>query len=92
MTKEQDDLLQELSSATEDGGGVGRVAFRRAVMMIVILFLIFGPKILITQQIYYKSIEISKLRTLHQMLREENNYLRQQLEIQKFKNEILDRM
>ena len=48
------------------------------------------PKIYITQQIYYKSREIEKLKHEYETLKEENKIISASVESIKFKNQILD--
>jgi len=48
------------------------------------------PKVYITQQIYFKSRDISKLKREYETLKEENKIIRASVEEIKFKNQILD--
>jgi len=48
------------------------------------------PKIYITQQIYFKSREIEKLKHEYETLKEENKIISASVESIKFKNQILD--
>lgn len=48
------------------------------------------PKIYITQQIYFKSRDIAKLKREYDTLKEENKIIRASVEEIKFKNQILD--
>jgi len=48
------------------------------------------PKIYITQQIYYKSRDIAKLKVEYETLKEENKLISASVESIKFKNQILD--
>jgi len=48
------------------------------------------PKVYITQQIYYKSRDISKLKREYDTLKEENKIISASVESIKFKNQILD--
>jgi cell division protein FtsL len=48
------------------------------------------PKIYITQQIYFKSRDISKLKHEYETLKEENKIISASVESIKFKNQILD--
>ena len=48
------------------------------------------PKIYITQQIYFKSRDISKLQIEYDTLKEENKIISASVESIKFKNQILD--
>jgi len=63
-------------------------------MMLILLFVaMFAfPKIYITQQIYYKSRDIAKLKMEYETLKEENKLIAASVESIKFKNQILDTM
>ena len=51
---------------------------------------IFIPKIYLRNNIYYISKDINKLYSHYISLKEENKFLKQQLEDAKFKNQITD--
>ena len=57
--------------------------------LILVLGILF-PKVYLTQQIYFKSREISKLKTEYDTLREENKVIGASVEAIKYKNQILD--
>jgi len=48
------------------------------------------PKVYITQQIYFKSRDISKLKREYDTLKEENKIISASVESIRFKNQILD--
>ncbi|RUM63885.1 MAG: hypothetical protein DSZ04_04030 [Sulfurimonas sp.] len=48
------------------------------------------PKVYITQQIYYKSRDIAKLKREYDTLKEENRIISASVESIRFKNQILD--
>jgi len=48
------------------------------------------PKIYITEQIYYKSRDIAKMKVEYDTLKEENKIISASVESIKFKNQILD--
>ena len=48
------------------------------------------PKVYITQQIYYESRDIAKLKREYDTLKEENRLISASVESIKFKNQILD--
>jgi hypothetical protein len=54
----------------------------------IVLAFIF-PKIYISNQIYYKSREVNRLLDYYEILKEENRLLRQKIEYQKYKNQVL---
>jgi cell division protein FtsL len=66
----------------------------RSILLILALLIvslaIFVPKIYLRNNIYYISKDINKLYSHYISLKEENKFLRQQLEDAKFKNQITD--
>lgn len=57
--------------------------------LILVLGILF-PKVYLTQQIYFKSREISKLKTEYDILREEHKVIGASVEAIRYKNQILD--
>ncbi len=57
---------------------------------IVLVFGILFPKIYLTQQIYFKSREIAKLKIEYDTLKEENKVIGASVEAIKYKNQVLD--
>ncbi len=63
--------------------------FYTIVVLIFVLAVLF-PKIYITQQIYFKSREISKLKSEYDTLKEENKVIGASVEEIKYKNQVID--
>ena len=59
-------------------------------VMIIVSFILFFPKIYLRNNIYYISKDINRLYSHYISLKEENKFLKQQLEDTKFKNQIID--
>jgi cell division protein FtsB len=59
-------------------------------LVLVFVLLILFPKIYITQQIYFKSREISKLKAEYDTLKEENKVIGASVEKMKYKNQVID--
>ncbi len=57
---------------------------------LVIMLVLYVPKIYLRNNIYYISKDLNKLYAHHISLQEENKFLIQQLEDMKFKNQIID--
>ena len=57
---------------------------------IILSFVLFFPKIYLRNNIYYISKDINRLYDHYISLKEENKFLKQQLEDTKFKNQIID--
>ena len=57
---------------------------------LILSFILFFPKIYYRNNIYYVSKDINRLYTHYMSLKEENKFLKQQLEDTKFKNQIID--
>ena len=59
------------------------------IVLIFVLAILF-PKVYITQQIYFKSREISKLKSEYDTLKEENKVIGASVEEMKYKNQVID--
>ena len=59
------------------------------IILVFVLAILF-PKIYITQQIYFKSREISKLKAEYDTLKEENKVIGASVEEIKYKNQVID--
>ena len=59
-------------------------------LLFIVSLVIFFPKIYLRNKIYYISRDINKLNTQYISLKEENRFLKQQLEDALFKNQITD--
>ncbi|MDD3506198.1 MAG: hypothetical protein PHX65_06615, partial [Sulfurimonas sp.] len=59
-------------------------------LTIALVCIVIFPKIYIQQQIYYKSRDISKLKSEYDTLKEENRLIKGSVESIRFKNQILD--
>ena len=60
------------------------------IFLIVLTISIFAPKIYIKNQIYYNSLDISKLYHQYIILKEENRSLKLKIEKAKFENEKIE--
>jgi len=67
-----------------------RKALYRVLLLLVIVLIVFFPKIYLRNNIYYVSKDINKLNTQYISLKEENRFLKQQHEDALFKNQIMD--
>ncbi|MEA3228093.1 MAG: hypothetical protein U9P38_03370, partial [Campylobacterota bacterium] len=65
---------------------------KQVVLIIVIVMMFLFPKIYIQQQIYFKSREISKLKSEYDILKEEQKVIGASVENIRFKDQILDTM
>ncbi|MDD2566636.1 MAG: hypothetical protein PHI89_02150 [Thiovulaceae bacterium] len=81
------DELQELSDAKKR---LDFTYFLYVLFSMVLICLLFFPKIYIQQQIYFKSRDISRLKSEYDMLKEENQLISSSIEEIRFKNQILD--
>ena len=67
-----------------------RKALYRVLLLLVVVLVVFFPKIYLRNNIYYVSKDINKLNTQYISLKEENRFLKQQHEDALFKNQIMD--
>lgn len=66
------------------------ISLKIVVVVIIVLFILYIPKIFLRNNIYYISIDINRLYQEYVSLKEEHRFLAQQLEDIKFKNQISD--
>lgn len=59
-------------------------------LSIIFVSIILFPKIYIQQQIYFKSRDVSKLKSEYDILKEENRLIKSSVESIRFKNQVLD--
>ncbi len=64
--------------------------FMLVLLSVLLVMMLIFPKIYLSNQIYYKSRTINKLLDNYQILKEENRLLRQKLEYERYKNQVLD--
>lgn len=85
---------EELLDSVEDSFTPNRklnAGYLIYINFILICIMMFAfPKIYITEQIYYKSRDIAKLKREYDTLKEEHKIISSSVEEIKFKNQILD--
>lgn len=86
----KNELLEELERIKESQDELSFHYLINIVMILSFVGLLFFPKIYITQQIYFKSRDIAKLKSEYDTLKEENRIISGAVEEIKFKNQILD--
>ena len=67
-----------------------RKALYRILFLLILVLILFFPKIYLRNNIYYVSKDINNLNTQYISLKEENRFLKQQHEDALFKNQIMD--
>ena len=87
---EKNELLDELDSLTLSKQKLGLNYFLYMLLVLTFIAMFAFPKIYITEQIYFKSRDIAKLKVEYDTLKEENKLIRASVESIKFKNQILD--
>ncbi len=87
---EKSDLLEEVSDVISPVRKLDTKYFFFILLVITLVNMFAFPKIYIQQQIYFKSRDISKLKSEYDTLREENRIINASVEEIKFKNQILD--
>jgi len=91
----KNELLNELFSGIEHKKSSKNIEFRyllSVIGVIILIGMITFPKIYIQQQIYFKSREITKLKSEYDILKEEHKIISASVEKMKFKDNILDTM
>ncbi|MGE4419043.1 MAG: hypothetical protein AB7D38_04320 [Sulfurimonas sp.] len=84
------ELLDEIDLVLNPEKGVDLNHLLYVLLSIAFVCIILFPKIYIQQQIYYKSRDISKLKSEYDTLKEENRLIKSSVESIRFKNQILD--
>jgi len=87
---EKTELLEEVQDVVAPKKRLDGNYFFSVVLGMGFVALFAFPKIYITQQIYYKSRDIAKLKVEYETLKEENKLISASVESIKFKNQILD--
>jgi len=87
---EKTELLEEFDSYVHRRSKLDVFYFLYMFLTLVFILMFAFPKIYITQQIYYKSRDIAKLKHEYETLKEENKIITASVESIKFKNQILD--
>jgi len=90
MREDKEELLDSYSRMEEEKSKIGGYDIFIVFFIFFLILSLLFPKIYIANQIYYKSITVNKLLDHYEILKEENRLLKQKLEQQKFKNQILD--
>lgn len=81
LSQDEKDELICIQSAPEKINGKDLI---RALLIFLIFFCLFAPKIYVSGQIYYLSRDITKIDNQLELLKEENKNLRQEREDLKF--------
>jgi len=84
------DLLDELAPVLNPKKKLDLNYFLYVLLTLSFICILLFPKIYIQQQIYFKSRDISKLKSEYDMLREENRLISTSVESIRYKNQILD--
>jgi hypothetical protein len=87
---EKNDLLEELEVVLNPKRQLDFNYFLYILLTLSFIAMFAFPKVYITQQIYFKSRDISKLKREYNTLREEKKIISASVEEIKFKNQILD--
>lgn len=87
---EKTELLEELDVLIAPKRKVTFTYYLYIILLLSFIGMFLFPKIYVTQQIYFKSRDISKLQNEYDTLKEENKIISASVEEIKFKNQILD--
>ena len=87
---DKNELLEELDSLVVSKQKLGFNYFLYMLLVLSFIAMFAFPKIYITEQIYFKSRDIAKLKVEYDTLKEENKLISASVESIKFKNQILD--
>jgi cell division protein FtsB len=87
---EKTELLDEVDDLFTAKRSLDFNYFLYVLLTLVFVAMFAFPKIYITEQIYFKSRDIAKLKVEYDTLKEENKIINASVESIKFKNQILD--
>lgn len=87
---EKAELLEEFDKLAQRQKNLTLNYFLTLLLVLSFTGVLIFPKIYITQQIYFKSRDIAKLKNEYDTLKEENKLISASVEEIKFKNQILD--
>ncbi|MDT8337564.1 MAG: hypothetical protein RQ763_00045 [Sulfurimonas sp.] len=87
---EKTELLNEVDLVLNPKKGVDVNHLLYVLLGITFVSVVLFPKIYIQQQIYFKSRDISKLKSEYDTLKEENRLIKGSVESIRFKNQVLD--
>lgn len=90
ISSEKEQILENIDANFQKEGNLSVLTLITTYAVMAIFFLLTIPVVYVRNEIYYISRDISELRTKHDVLLEENRALKNKLEYQKYKNEILD--
>jgi cell division protein FtsL len=88
--KDRYELVDEIDTVVSKDVNLSSSLLFLVFGFILLVVLLFAPKIYIQNNIYYESRKLNKLYVQYLSLKEENKNLKQQIEDKKFKNQILD--
>ena len=90
MKKDQAELLESYEEYESKTSFISIGDLVLGLLLVTIALFVFLPKIYLANEIYYTSRDINKLLDQYEILKEENRLLKQRLEQEKFKNQVLD--
>lgn len=87
---DKNELLDEISIVINPKKMLNFTFFLYVMLLLMLVSIFAFPKIYIQQQIYFKSRDISRLKSEYDTLKEENRLISASVESIRFKNQILD--
>ena len=87
---DKNELLEEVTVVLAPIKRLDVTYFLYIILILILVCMFLFPKIYIQQQIYFKSRDISKLKSEYDTLKEENKIINASVESIRFKNQILD--
>lgn len=83
------ELLEDVDEGNKQENGLGIGVILTSIGLLILALSLAAPKIYISSNIYYMSLETDSLLASYKSLQEENRYLSQRLENMRYKNSIL---
>ncbi|SFV75666.1 hypothetical protein MNB_SM-3-1101 [hydrothermal vent metagenome] len=89
---EKEELLDSVDTILNPEKKLDFNYFAFIFLLVIFVALLAFPKIYIQQEIYFTSREIAKLKSEHDILKEEHKTISRKIEAIKFKNQVVDTM
>ena len=90
MNADKDELLDQVDEVLSPKKKLDLTYLFFFISGVILILGILFPKIYLTQQIYFNSREISKLKSEYDTLKEENKVIGASVEAIRYKNQVLD--
>ena len=89
MRRDQEELLSSYEEYESSRSFIGTTELIMVFLLLLLALALFFPKVYLSNEIYYTSRKINKLLDQYEILKEENRLLKQKIEEERYKNQVL---